>query len=186
MATGKLNRYWTPIIIVLLVIIAISSVVAWSKYSGSRRIEISMPPAQELQGDIYVGGTVNNPGFYPLLTGDSIQDIIQAAGGTSDSADLSKLELYIPQSGGEEEQQPQKIDINHAEAWLLQSLPGIGEVRAQAIIDYRQQNERFHSTDELVAVDGVTKRCFVQCLSEPTNLFRDTFFHFHEVVPINL
>lgn len=114
-----------------------------------------MPPGQELQGEIYVSGTINNPGFYPLLTGDSIQDIIQAAGGTTDNADLSRIELHIPRSGGEEEQQPQKIDINRAEAWLLQTLPGIGEVRAQAIIDYRQQNKRFHSTDELTKVEGI-------------------------------
>lgn len=112
-----------------------------------------MPPGQELQGEIYVGGTVNNPGFYSLKAGDSIEDIIQAAGGTTDNADLSRIELQIPQSG--EEQQPQKIDINRAEAWLLQALPGIGEVRAQAIIDYRQQNERFHNTDELTKVEGI-------------------------------
>jgi len=153
MTTGKPNKYWTPIIIILVAIIAIGGIVAWSKYRGSQPIEISIPPSQELQGEIYIGGAVNNPGFYSLKAGDRIADIIQAAGGTTDSADLSSLKLYIPQT--EEEQQPQKIDLNRAEAWLLQALPGIGEVRAQAIIDYRQQNKRFHSINELTKVEGI-------------------------------
>jgi len=112
-----------------------------------------MPHTQELEGEIYIGGAVSNPGFYPLIAGDGIEDIIQAAGGTIDGADLSELKLYITRSL--EEQQPQKIDLNRAEAWLLQSLPGIGEVRAQSIIDYRQQNGRFHSIDELTKVEDV-------------------------------
>ena len=153
MTTSKFNKYWTPIIIILVVIIAIGCIVAWSKYRGSQPIEISIPPSQELQGEIYIGGAVNSPGFYSIKAGDSIEDIIQAAGGTTDSADLSRLKLYIPQSG--EEQQPQKINLNRAEAWLLQALPGIGEARAQAIIDYRQQNKRFHSINELTKVEGI-------------------------------
>ena len=153
MTTAKVNKYWTPIIILLVAIIVIGSIVAWSKYSGSQPVEISIPPSQELQGEIYIGGAVNNPGFYSLKAGDSIQGIIQAAGGTTDSADLNRLELYISQSG--EGQQPQKIDLNQAEAWLLQALPGIGEVRAQRIIDYRQQYERFRSIHELTKVEGI-------------------------------
>ncbi len=50
---------------------------------------------------------------------------------------------------------PQKIDINRAEAWLLQALPGIGETRAQAIIDYRRQNGPFQSINELTKVSGI-------------------------------
>jgi competence protein ComEA len=50
---------------------------------------------------------------------------------------------------------PQKVNINRAEAWLLGALPGIGEVRAQAIIDYRQQNGPFRSTNELLKVAGI-------------------------------
>ncbi len=160
MTAAKPDKYWTPIIIILIAIIAISSIVAWSKYRGSHAIEISIPPSQELQGEIYIGGAINNPGFYSLRAGDSVEDIIQAAGRTIDSADLNNLELYIPRSG--EEEQPQKIDLNRAEAWLLQALPGIGEVRAQAIIDYRQQNGRFHSIYELTEVEGIGAATFEQ------------------------
>jgi len=153
MTTSKFNQYWTLIIILLVVIIAIGGLVAWSRYSRSQPIEISISPIQELQGEIYIGGAAANPGFYPLKAGDSIESLIQAAGGTTGSADLSSIELYIPKII--EGQQPQKIDLNRAEAWLLQALPGIGEVRAQAIIDYRQQNERFHNIQELTKVEGI-------------------------------
>ncbi|MFC1902799.1 hypothetical protein ACFLX4_01865 [Chloroflexota bacterium] len=79
MATGKFDKFWPSVVIILVVIIAICSAVAWSKYGESQPIEISIPPVPELQGEIYIGGAVNNPGFYPLRAGDSIEDIIQAA-----------------------------------------------------------------------------------------------------------
>jgi len=149
----KLNKYWTLVIILLIVIIAIGSLVTWSKYSQSQSIEISISPSPELQGDIYIGGAVNSPGFYPLKAGDSIDDIIRAAGGTSPSADLNRLKLHIPRVG--EEEPPQKVNLNQAEAWLLEALPGIGEIRAQAIINYRQKNGRFRNINELIKVEGI-------------------------------
>jgi len=50
---------------------------------------------------------------------------------------------------------PQKIDINRAEAWLLEALPGIGESKAQAIIAYRQQNGGFKHITEITEVEGI-------------------------------
>ncbi len=153
MIISKPNKYWMLVIILLIAIIATGSVIVWSRYSPSQPVEISTPPSQELEGEIYIGGAVTSPGFYPLKTGDSLGDIIQAAGGISGNADLGRLRLYMPGIG--EEYQPQEIDINRAEAWLLQALPGIGEVRAQAIIDYRQQNGPFLNTNELIKVKGI-------------------------------
>jgi competence ComEA-like helix-hairpin-helix protein len=51
--------------------------------------------------------------------------------------------------------EPQKIDINRAEAWLLEALPGIGPSKAQAIIDYRQQNDGFSDITEITQVPGI-------------------------------
>ena len=149
----KSNKYWTLIIILLIAIIVIGSLITWSRYSRSQPIEISVSPAQELQGEVYIGGAVNNPGFYPLKAQDTIDNIIRAAGGTSANADLNQLKLYIAEVG--EEEPPQKIDLNRAEVWLLQALPGIGEVRAEAIINYRQQNGRFRNINELIEVEGI-------------------------------
>jgi len=153
MTTSKFSQYWTLITILLVAIIAISSIVLWSRYSPSQPIEISIPPTQVLQGKIYIGGAVSNPGFYSLKAGDTIEALIQTAGGTTSSADPDWLELYILQTG--EKEQPQKIDLNRAEAWLLEALPGIGETRAQAIIAYRQQNGPFNNIRELIKVEGI-------------------------------
>ena len=60
-----------------------------------------------------------------------------------------------PDAEANPEDQPQKIDINRAEAWLLEALPGIGESKAQAIIAYRQQNGGFGHITEITRVDGI-------------------------------
>lgn len=153
MAASKRDQYWTLIIIFLAAVIAIGSIVAWSGYSRSQSIEISIPPTPELQGEIYVGGAVSNPGFYPLKAEDSIEVLIQAAGGTNGSADSDWLKLYVPQAG--EGEQPQKINLNRAEAWLLEALEGIGETRAEDIVAYRQRNGLFSNIQELTRVNGI-------------------------------
>ena len=153
MTASKLNRYWTVAVILLVAIIIIGGIVVWVRYRPSPPIEISIPQAQQLQGRIHIGGNVTNPGFYLFTGGDSIEALIQAAGGTTGSANLSELKLYIPGMG--EGQEPQKVDINRAEEWLLEALPGIGETLAQRIIDYRQQNGPFVNTGELLKVAGI-------------------------------
>ncbi len=160
MAAGKLNRYLTLITIFLVVIIAIGGIVAWLRYSPSQPIEISIPPRQEPVGMIYIGGAVTTPDGYPFTTSDSLEALIQAAGGNTSSANLSGLKLYIPKVGEEEEKQ--KVDINRAEVWLLKALPGIGETLAQRIVDYRQQNGAFHNTGELLKVAGIGTKTYEQ------------------------
>lgn len=153
MITGKFNIYWALTAFLLIVIIVVGGVVIWSGYRGYQPIEISTPQVQELPGEVYIGGAVNNPGFYPSKGGNSIEALIQAAGGTITNADLSQVKLYIPRLG--EGEQPQKIDINRAEAWLLMALPGIGEARAKAIVEYRCQNGPFRNINELIKVEGI-------------------------------
>ena len=153
MTINKHNKYWMLLTILLIVVIAVSSMVACSRYTRSQPIEISTSLPQELTGEIYIGGAVCNPGFYPLKVGDTLEALIQAAGGITSGANFSNVKLYISPVG--EEIRPQKIDLNRAEAWLLEALPGIGEVRARAIIAYRQQNGPFKSINELTEVDGI-------------------------------
>jgi len=160
MTADKASKWWVLITIFLIAVIAINSVAIWAKYRKSQPIEISLPTNPEFEGEIYIGGAVISPGFYPLRAGDSIQDIIQAAGGTTGSADLSRLKLYISESG--EGIQPQKVDLNRAEVWLLEALPGIGKTRAQAIIDYRQKNGLFNNINELTKVEGIGTTTYEQ------------------------
>jgi competence protein ComEA len=141
------------IIAVLLVLVIIAGgTVVWVKYSQDEAIEISLVPQPDPTGEIYIGGEVNNPGIYSLYPDDDIQGVVAAAGGVTGNADPGRYELIVP--GDTEEESPQLVDINRAEAWLLESLPGVGPVKAQAIVEYRQQNGPFRSIQEIVEVDG--------------------------------
>ena len=155
MATSKANIFWTLVAILLVVIIIAGGIFVWARYTGNQPAEIfiASPSHQEQPDSIYIGGAVASPGFYPVQASDSIEILIQAAGGTTSLAGSGRLKLYVPVLG--EDTQLQRIDINRAEAWLLEALPGIGEVRAQAIIDYRQQQGLFHNINELTRVEGI-------------------------------
>ena len=148
----KANRYWIAVIILLIAVIVTGGIIIQAKHQPNRGIEISIAPEPEIAGEVYLGGAVKNPGFYPFREGDSITGLVRDAGGLSDNADLSQVKVSIADNG---EPPPQKVDINRAEAWLLQALPGIGEGRARAIITYRQENGRFASTAELLRVPGI-------------------------------
>jgi competence protein ComEA len=153
MKAGKFFNGWTLLAVILVIIIITGGVVIGLRYSRGQPIEISLAPAPALEGEIYIGGEVNNPGIYPLEAGDSLEDIFRAAGGVTGNTDLSHVELII--SGKGEEVTPQKININTAEAWLLAALPGIGDVRARAIVDYRRENGPFRDINELLKVAGM-------------------------------
>jgi len=157
---SSLNRFWMLVFILLVFIILAGSIVAWLRYSPSQPLEISIPPAQELQGKIHLGGAVSSPGIYSFSSGDSVGALIQAAGGTSANANLNGLKLHIPILG--EEQDSQKVDINRAEVWLLEALPGIGETLAQRIVDYRQQNGPFLNTNQIAKVAGIGSATYEQ------------------------
>jgi competence protein ComEA len=153
MKANKLGRFWVSITIVLVALIIVGGVVALLRYSPSRAIEISMPVPQNLGGQVYIGGAVIAPGLYPFGPDDNLDTLLQAAGGTNSKANLSELALYVPEPG--QGQEPQKVDINRAEVWLLEALPEVGEILAQRIIDYRQQNGPFRNTSELMKVAGI-------------------------------
>lgn len=152
MKAGKFVNSWTLVALLLVIVIITGSVVVWLKSGHSQAIAISLTPEQKIEGKILVGGEVNNPGLYPIFADDNIEDIIRAAGGLKEGADLSQVELTI--CAVNEGETSQKININRAEAWLLEALPGVGEARAQAIIDYRRQNGPFRDINELMKVPG--------------------------------
>ncbi len=124
---------------------------------------------------VHVAGEVKQPGLYSLPEGANVQDAIDAAQGPTEIArqDLLNLaaplvdgqRIYVPSS--EESQSTESgqrslettlaslVNINTANQEELESLPGIGSVRAKAIIAYRTQNGYFLSIEELLNVEGI-------------------------------
>jgi competence protein ComEA len=153
-AETRLNRYWIIVIILLVAVIIVTGVIAWSRYRPSRPVEIILPPQQEIQGNIDISGAVTNPGIYRFSGGDTIGSLIQSAGGITANRTPDNLALNIPDANATED--TQKININRAEAWLLEALPGIGPAKAKAIIEYRQKNGFFRNVDELTKVNGIS------------------------------
>ena len=152
--SSHLEKYWLIIIAFLLVSLITGGIVLAVKQNSHKPVEISLSQGAPLQyeGEIYIGGAVANPGLCPLRQGDTIESLIQTAGLIPD-ADTGKIKIYVPKTG--ELSQPQRIDLNRAEVWLLDALPGIGPGRAQAIIDYRSQNGPFHRVEDLLNVEGI-------------------------------
>ena len=122
----------------------------------------------------YVTGAVRRPGLYAIKEGDRLADLIDLAGGITEDADMQGVNLAIrvkdqdhwtvpsvgeptvvPSSAVSVEPAGGKVDINTAGAKLLETLPGIGETRAQAIIQHREEHGRFRRVDDIVAVPGI-------------------------------
>ena len=97
-------------------------------------------------------------------------DLVEAAGGVTEDVDMSAVNLaarvrdedhwHVPRIGEANEPQPPgarpgAIDINSTDEELLKSLPGIGEVKARAIISFREANGPFSSADGLLEVSGI-------------------------------
>lgn len=55
---------------------------------------------------------------------------------------------------------PGKLDLNTADAWMLQAIPGVGEVMAQRIIDYRTENDGFFDVRELLRIAGIGEKLY--------------------------
>jgi len=121
---------------------------------------------------INVAGKVNNPGVYQLPQGSRVIDAIKAAGNQRKGVDISDINLARLLVDGEQilvgSAKPSSgrtsvkkittdnpLDINRATIAQLDTLPGIGPVTAQRIIDYRTKVGRINSVDELKKISGL-------------------------------
>lgn len=134
---------------------------------------------------VHVTGYVEKEGIVQLEEGARIADAIQASGGETLDADLSKINLayklkdgqkiYIPsvidqeedleyvtaKSGNtvSEEEIEQggesMVNINTASQTELETLTGIGPSTAEKIIEYRKQNGEFKSVEDIRNVSGI-------------------------------
>jgi competence protein ComEA len=151
---SRVDRVYLFITVFLLIAAIGGGITLGLQRSGNQPIEIVLSETEpsELSGNVYIGGAVANPGIYPWQEDDTLQ-ILLADAWIEPDADLSYIEIYVPQAG--ETASIQKIDINCAEPWLLEALPGIGEVLAQRIADYRSENGPFRTIEDLLKVSGI-------------------------------
>ena len=153
----RTNWLWGLSVLGLVIVGSSGALFAHSRYPRAVPVDISIAGPDTPGGLIYVGEGVTIPGYYPFTADDTIGNLLQAAGGAASQADLNALKLYVPLTN---EKGPQKIDINRADPWLLQALPGIGATLAQRIVDYRSQNGPFPDTSSLTRISGIGKNEF--------------------------
>ena len=124
-----------------------------------------------------VKGAVKFPGTYELEEGKRVIDVINLAGGVLENADLLSINLskkisdemliIIPEINIISEENfindfnnDGKISINYGTLENLMSLNGIGEIKAKAIIDYRNNNGMFKTIEDLKNVSGIGNSTF--------------------------
>ncbi|WP_407317341.1 ComEA family DNA-binding protein [Isoptericola halotolerans] len=129
---------------------------------------------------VHVVGEVADPGLVELPAGARVADAVEAAGGSTDGADLTALNLARAVVDGEQVDVPAPGDdppvqgapadaaavggpdrprglvpLNTADAAELTSLPGVGPVIAERIVAWRDENGPFTRVDELTEVSGI-------------------------------
>lgn len=136
---------------------------------------------EEVKIIIHVAGEVNNPGIISLKQGSRIIDAIESAGGLTENAEISNVNLayeledaqkiYIPSIYDLEEiaviqensenilssgvKKNSKVNINKANEGELQNLTGIGLSIAKRIVQYRNENGNFKNLEDIKNVSGI-------------------------------
>jgi competence protein ComEA len=138
---------------------------------------------------VHVIGAVAKPGVVRLPEGTRVEDALAAAGGLRADADPAELNLAAVVSDGTQiiigtKASPRGevregstsggsvstgttavgaiIDLNTATLAQLDTIPGIGPVTAQAILDYRTKHGKFTKIEELQEVDGIGTKTYAQ------------------------
>ena len=130
---------------------------------------------------VYVCGNVASPGVYDMKEGSRVYEAIEAAGGIVGEVDVTQINMAQKLSDGQQitvteeglAQQTSsggsaggsaKVNINTASADELMTLSGIGESRAEAIIDYRTRYGNFESVDELMNISGIGEKMLAKII----------------------
>jgi len=140
------------------------------------------PPEEPQDIVVHIAGQVNNPGVYTMPANSRVNDLLELAGGATEDADLSLVNLaaflqdaqqiIIPAEGDEyfiQQAQAQAgqtgqtgglININTADATQLATLPGIGATIANNIINHREENGPFATIEQLQNVPRIGATTF--------------------------
>ncbi|WP_206793050.1 ComEA family DNA-binding protein [Amycolatopsis sp. MtRt-6] len=123
---------------------------------------------------VSVIGRVRSPGLVTVPQGARVADVLRAVGGPEPGADLGTLNLARKVTDGEQlavgvptappdpEAPPGggKLDLNTATADQLDTLPGVGEVMAKRIVQWRTEHGSFTKVEQLRDVDGIGQSKF--------------------------
>ena len=145
-----------------------------------------------------IKGEVLSPGVYEFSCESRIQEVIKKAGGFTEEADETKINLaqkitdqmqiivpnlHSKQEGGVTEETSGKatssnttpsnskqgvININTATLEELQTIKGIGKKKAEAILQYRKEHGAFRSKEDLLQVKGIGKKALEAIESQVT------------------
>jgi competence protein ComEA len=166
---------------VVLALVVLSAAVGLGILRGQAAPVDSVPltgtaasPAASGELYVHVLGAVEHPGLYVLDLDARLVDALAAAGGTTDDADLASVNLARLLTDGEQIMVPvtgaagadpgaavpgdDRIDLNTADQAALETLPRIGPAIAERIIAWREENGRFQSVDDLLAVPGIGEK----------------------------
>jgi len=125
-----------------------------------------------------IKGEINKPGVYELDLGARVEDVIKMADGFTSDAEETAINLaqklydemiiIVPNENEEGTGKNQessstsgeevKIRVNHATQEEIENLPGIGPSKAQAIIEYREENGLFQSVEDLLDISGIGEK----------------------------
>ena len=159
-----------------------------SARSPSPRTGEETAPTPDGQVVVDVAGKVRRPGLYRLPAGSRVDDALRAAGGLrrgTDPSGVNRARLLVdgeqllvgvtPAAGAAEAgpsggpaQPGARLSLNTATAEQLETLPGVGPVLAQHILEYRRQQGGFSSVDQLREVNGIGERRFADLASRVT------------------
>ena len=135
-------------------------------------VRVRAEPAARPKVVVDVTGAVRRPGLYRLPDGSRVADALRRAGGPTRKAMLEAVNLAAPLADGQQVLVPRRVatpggaalpagatsgpvSLSAATLDQLDTLPGVGPVTAQKIIDYRTANGAFRSVEELDAVPGI-------------------------------
>lgn len=161
-----LERYrWFIAAVLAVPLLSGVFLLALDRIDNDRPADLVLNPSDQAIADIRVdvGGAVQNPDVYTLPDGARWADAIDAAGGPTSEANLDAVNLatrirdedkiFVPTLGGPVAagvSQAPTVNINTSSQSQLEELPGIGEVRATAIIRSRETQGPYAATEDLL------------------------------------
>lgn len=157
--------------------VAVAAFLVWRAQPKPQPLPAPVPvtpasPSPTAQVTVHVAGKIRKPGVYLLPSGARVTDAVTAAGGLTRGASIGALNLARRLIDGEQivvgarttpaGQGPSVvdpagalIDLNTATPEQLEQLPGVGEVLAGRIVEYRTSRGGFTSIDQLRDVSGI-------------------------------